>query len=147
MFFHLLFITVTLILCAVAAMPTRAWLAMGERLNASLLKRKQARLKAALAAQSRPFWPDESFLDRGVGLAVDHARKLIFLAMPDGAQMRAEILPLSAIGSHKAQTRQENGFQENFVEITAPGGIRPLWRLPCGDAALADEVNGALARL
>ncbi len=147
MIFHWLFIITTLILCAVAAMPTRGWLAVAERFKSSTLQRKQKRLEAALAAQRRPFTPDESFLDRGVGLAVDHVQKLVFLAMPDGAQMRAEILPASALGTHEARTKQDNGFQEHIVEIAAPGATHSSWRLLCDDASLAFEVDGALSRL
>jgi hypothetical protein len=145
--FHWLFITGTLILCVVAAMPTRGWLALGSWVKNGALKRKQKRLEDALAAMQQPFRPDVSFLDRGVGLAVDHAHRLVFLAMPDGAQMRAEILPATALGAHQARTKLDNGFQEHVVEIAAPGSARPFWRLICDDAALADEVNGALAQL
>lgn len=147
MIFHWLFIISTLILCAVAAMPTRGWLALGERLKGGALKRKQRRLEAALAAQLQPFQPDVSFLDRGVGLAVDHAHKLVFLAVPEGAKMYAEILPASALGAHQALTRLDNGFQDHVVEIAASAGARPLWQLFCGDAALAAEIDGALAQL
>ncbi len=147
MIFHWLFIISTLILCAVAAMPTRAWLSIAERVKTSTVRRQQKRLEEALAAQRRPFTPDESFLDRGVGLALDHAQGLVFLAVPDGAQTRAEILPASALGAHEARMRLDNGFQEHFVDISAPGAARPSWRLPCGDAALAFEVDGALSRL
>lgn len=147
MIFHWLFIIGTLILCAVAAMPTRGWLTIAGRLKGGTTRRKQKRLEEALAAQHRPFTPDESFLDRGVGLAVDRTQQLVFLAVPDGAQMRAEILHTSALGEHTARTELDNGFQEHFVEIATPGAIRPFWRLPCGDAALADEVDGALSRL
>jgi hypothetical protein len=147
MIFHWLFIIGTLILCAVAAMPTRGWLIISERVKGNVVHRKQKRLEEALAAQRHAFSPDESFLDRGVGLAVDHAQRLVFLAMPDGAQMRAEILPVAALSAHETSMRLDNGFQEYFVEISTPGGLRPSWRLPCGDAALADEVDGALSRL
>ena len=78
---------------------------------------------------------------------MDHARKLVFLAAPDGAQMRAEIIPASALGAHQALTKLDNGFQDYFVEIAAPGASRPSWLLPCGDAALAAEVDGALAQI
>ncbi len=147
MIFHWLFIISTLILCAVAAMPTRGWLGMAERVKNRTMRHKQRRLEEALAGLHRPFLPDVSFLDRGVGLAVDHAHRLVFLAMPDGAQMRAEILPASALGAHEARTRLDNGFQEHIVDIVAPGAARTSWRLSCGDAALAAEVDGALARL
>ncbi|MDE1907581.1 MAG: hypothetical protein KGH75_14140, partial [Rhodospirillales bacterium] len=136
-----------LVLCAVAALPTRFWVRTGEWGKTRLLRGKQARLKDALAAQRRPFTPDESFLDRGVGLAVDHERKLVFLACPQNGGMRAEILPSSALGQHEARIVSDNGFQENFVEILTPGTANPVWRLPCGDSELAAEVDSALARL
>lgn len=147
MIFHWLFIIITLLLCAVAALPTRFWLRIGEWVKTRLLRGKQARLKDALAAQPSPFTPDESFLDRGVGLAVDHERKLVFLACPQNGKMRAEILPSSALGQHEALILSDNGFQENFVEILTPGMANPVWRLPCTDAELAAEVDSALTRL
>ncbi|MGE4481907.1 hypothetical protein [Acidocella sp.] len=111
------------------------------------LRRTQTQLEQALAAQQRPFTPGESFLDRGVGLAIDHAQGLVFLATPDKAGMRADILPASALGTHSARTKLDNGFQEHFVEIGAPGTTRPAWRLSCPDTALAVEVDLALSRL
>ncbi|MBU6449922.1 MAG: hypothetical protein KGQ26_09895 [Rhodospirillales bacterium] len=147
MIFHWLFIIITLLLCAVAALPTRFWLRTGEWAKARGLRGKQVQLKDALAAQRHPFTPDESFLDRGVGLAVDHERKLVFLACPQNGAMRAEILPSSALGPHEARILSDNGFQENFVEILTPGLANPVWRLPCGDTELAAEVDSALARL
>ena len=147
MIFHWLFIIITLVLCAVAALPTRFWLRTGELIKARDLRGKRLRLQKALAAQHLPFTPDESFLDRGVGLAMDHGRKLVFLACPQGGGMRAEILPSVALGGHEACMQSDHGFQEYFVEISIPGKAQPVWRLACENAELAAEVDGALARL
>ncbi len=147
MIFHWLFIITTLVLCAVAALPTRFWLRTGEWLKTRRLRGKQARLQEALAAQRRPFTPEESFLERGVGLAIDHERKLVFLASPQNGRIRAEILPNAALGQREVLVLSDHGFQENFVEISTPGLANPLWRLPCADAELAAEVDRALARL
>ena len=147
MIFHWLFIIITLLLCAVAALPTRFWVRVGEWVKTRGLQGKQARLQAALVQQRRPFTPDESFLNRGVGLAMDHERKLVFLACPQNGRMRAEILPSSALGQHMVLMQSDHGFQENFVEISIPGTAQPVWRLPCADSELAAEVDNALARL
>lgn len=145
MIFHWLFIISTLILCAVAAMPTRAWLALADKFRNSTTRQKQRRFEAALAAQTQAFTPEQSFLPRGAGLALDHKRGLVFLAEPDGAQMRAAILPVSALGAHAARTLADNGFQEYVLEVEAPGTAHPSWRLRCADSDLAQEMDGALS--
>ena len=147
MVFHWLFIVTTLVLCAVAGLPTRFWLRSGEWLKSRGLRGKKIRLEEALAAQRRPFTADESFLDRGVGLAIDDKRRLVFLASMEGGGIRAGILPSTALGEHKVQMQSDNGFQEYFVEISAPGTAHPIWRLHCEDAELAAEVDGAISRL
>lgn len=147
MIFHWLFIITTLVLCAVAVLPTRFWLRSGEWIKTHDLRTKQTRLQKLLAAQRQPFTPELSFLERGVGLAVDKGRALVFLASSESGGMRAAILPRAALGEHAMRMLSDNGFQEYFVEISAPGTTQPLWRLDCGDAQLAAEMDDALSRI
>ncbi|MBU6419300.1 MAG: hypothetical protein KGQ79_06170 [Proteobacteria bacterium] len=147
MIFHWLFIITTLVLCAVAVLPTRFWLRSGEWIKTRGLRTKQTRLQSLLAAQRQPFTPELSFLERGVGLAVDKGRALVFLASSENGGMRATILPCAALGGHALRMLSDNGFQEYFVEISTPGTAQPLWRLDCDDAPLAAEVDDALSRI
>ncbi|WP_298216124.1 hypothetical protein [Acidocella sp.] len=147
MFFHWLFIIGTLVLCAIAALPTRAWLGLAGRFRASRLRSRWQRLEAALRSHPGPFSPDDNFLPRGGGLAADRGRGLVFLAEPDGARVRSAILPLAALGAHAARLKVENGFQEHVLEVETPGQEPPLWRLRCPDAELAAAMAAALTGL
>lgn len=143
---HILFMIGIIVLCMVAAMPTRYWMAVCAWGRKFLLQRKGEKLKKALALQGENFSSDESFLDRGVGLAIDHRHGLIFLAQPDGQRYQTTILQKSQLGTHATVIRQEEGFHRCFVEIAETGAASRKWLLPCVDSDLADEINRSLSK-
>ncbi len=146
MIYHWLFLITTLGLCIIAGMPTRFWMRMGEWITSRALRGKQVRLWNALGAQHHPFTPDTSFIERGVGLAMDHTRNLVFLAVPEGGQMKARILPRSALSAHAARMQSDNGFHQYFVEIITADSANPVWRLSCENATLAAEIADTLSQ-
>lgn len=142
--FHVLFMIGIIILCMVVGMPTRYWWAVAAWLRHRLLNSKGKKLQKALALQGEEFLSDESFLDRGVGLAIDHKRGLVFLAEPDGKHYQTAVLPKSQLGEHRMVVQQADGFHHFFVEISETGTAPRKWRLPCADSELADEINRKL---
>lgn len=145
--FHILFLLGVIALCVVTGMPTRYWRALAAWGRRRWLRVKGERLRKALALQGVNFLSDESFLDQGVGLAIDHERGLVFLAQPDGGQYQTAILSTSQLGAHTTVVRQEDGFQNCFVEISESGTATRKWLLPCADSALANEINNQLNKV
>lgn len=143
---HILFMIGIIVLCMVAAMPTRYWMALAAWGRRHLLHRKGEQLQKALALQGAAFAADESFLDRGVGLAMDHKQGLIFLAQKEGKQYKTAILPKVLLGAHTTIVRQDEGFHRCFVEILEAGATPRKWLLPCTDSDLADEINLRLSQ-
>lgn len=141
--FHWVFITVTLILCVVASMPTRAWMRLGAWVKGRLTQRTQSRLDAALAAAPQPFTAQTSFFARGGGLALDGGRGLVFLAIPEGKALRSLVVPAAHVRVGAVRTLVENGFQQIVLELQVVGD--GLWRLPCADMDLAHDMQAALA--
>lgn len=146
-FLHILFMIGIVILCTAVGMPTRYWMILGAKIRERFLHAKGEKLKKALQSQGVTFSSDESFLDRGVGLAIDHQRGLIFLAQPDGKQYQTTILPKARLGAHSTLINQVDGFQRCFLEISETGADAQKWRLPCADSELADEINNRLEQL
>lgn len=142
--FHILFMVGIILLCTVVGMPTRYWVVLGGWARGRFLQAKGEKLQKILALQGVSFSADESFLDRGVGLAIDHKRGLVFLAQPDGKQYQTAILPRANLGAHETIVSQENGFHRCFVEISEIGTSARKWLLPCADSDLADEINHRL---
>lgn len=97
---HILFMLGIIALCAVTGMPTRYWRALAAWGRKRWLRAKGEKLRKALALQGADFSSDESFLDQGVGLAIDHKRGLVFLAQPDGRHYQTTILSMSQLGPH-----------------------------------------------
>lgn len=143
--FHILFMIGIIVLCTVVGMPTRYWVALGAWARERLLDAKGEKLKKALALQGANFSADESFVDRGVGLAIDDKHGLVFLAQPDGKRYQTAILPVARLGAHETVVRQDEGFHSCFVEISETGAKARKWLLPCTDSDLADEINNRLA--
>lgn len=141
--FHWVFITVTLILCIVASMPTRGWMRLGAWVKGRLTQRTQSRLEAALAAAPQPFTAQTSFFARGGGLALDGGRGLVFLAIPEGKALRSLVVPAAHVRVGAVRTLVENGFQQIVLELQVVGD--GLWRLPCADMDLAHDMQAALA--
>lgn len=144
---HILFMIGIVVLCMVAAMPTRYWRGLAAWGRQKLLRAKGEKLQKALALQGVHFAADESFLDRGVGLAMDHKQGLVLLAQPEGKQYQTAILAKSQLGAHTTIVKQVEGFHRCFVEIEQTGTQARTWRLPCADSELADEVNDRLTAL
>lgn len=142
--FHVLFMIGIIVLCVVAAMPTRYWMLLSEWVRKRLVRAKGKELQKAIALQGVEFSSDESFLDRGVGLAIDHQRGLVFLAQPDGKKYQTDVLLKSKLGQHRTIIRQDEGFHRCFVEIQELGLSERKWLLPCADSDLADEINNRL---
>ena len=142
--FHVLFMVGIIILCLVAAMPTRGWMLVSDKTKRFLRRGIKRKLEAALAAQQQAFHPDESYLPQGVGLALDHARGLVFLAQPEGEMFRCAIQPQTQLGSYRLVVEQENGFHRCFIEILQAGEAQPAWRLPCRDSEVANEIDRTL---
>lgn len=142
---HIFFMIGIILLCAIAAMPTRYWMALAAWGRRRLLQTKGEKLQKALALQGAVFTADESFLDRGVGLAMDHKQGLVFLAQADGKQYRTAILSKAQLGAHTTIVRQDEGFHRCFVEILETGATPRKWLLPCADSDLADEINSRLS--
>lgn len=144
LYFHVLFMIGIIVLCMLAAMPTRYWMGVSAWGRQYLLRKRGDKLKKALALQGENFLSDESFLDRGVGLAIDKGKGLIFLAQKEGQRYKTAILPKSQLGTHETIIRQEDGFQRCFLEISQIGPSAHKWLLPCMDSDLADEINSRL---
>ena len=144
--FHILFMIGIILLCMVAAMPTRYWLTLASWVRRSLMRAKGRKLQQALALQGVEFSADESFLDRGVGLAIDHQRGLVFLAQPDGKHYQTTILPKAKLGTHMTIVQQEEGFHRCFVELSERDQTAHKWLLPCADSELAEEINTRLTQ-
>lgn len=142
---HILFMLGIIVLCTVAAMPTRYWQILGSWGKQRLSHAKGKKLQSVLALQGVRFEGDESFLDRGVGLAIDHKQGLVFLAQPDGKQYQTAIVPKTSLGPHAAIIRQEDGFHRNFVEILETSSPTRKWLIPCSDSDLANEINSRLS--
>ena len=143
---HVLLMIGIIALCVVTGMPTRYWRALAAWGRQRWLRGKAKKLQKALAVQGADFASDESFLERGVGLAIDHTRGLVFLAQPEGKQYQSAILPKSQLGAHATVIRQEEGFHHCFVEIEQTEAPTRKWLLPCADSDLADEINERLSQ-
>lgn len=143
-FLHVLFMLGIIVLCLVAAMPTRAWAVVAERFKRFMARRVRQRLEAAFSTQSQNFSADESYLPYGVGLALDHASGLVFLAEPEKSALRSAVLPRAQLGAPRMVVEQRDGFHHYFIEIEQAGGNRPVWRLPCQDADLAAKIEQRL---
>lgn len=141
---HILFMVGIIILCTAVGMPTRYWMILGTKIRARFLHSRGEKLKKALQSQGVTFSSDESFLDRGVGLAIDHQRGLIFLAQPKGKQYQTTILPKARLGAHATLINQIDGFHRCFLKISETGTNSQTWLLPCADSELADEINDRL---
>ena len=115
--FHIFFMLGIIALCTITGMPSRYWVVLGAKARRFLQQGKRKRLHQAFAAQGQAFTADESFLEQGVGLALDHQRGLVFLAQPNGKDYQSAILPKTHLGAHAAIVRQEEGFHHYFVEI------------------------------
>lgn len=137
---------VTLVLCAIAGFPTKWWHDMARWLRDTWHRRTVRGLEQALARQARgrQFTPETSFLGQGVGLALDPARRELFLAMRDGNGLAAGIFPYAAIRHVRRGEANDNGFHDYYVELTLRDAPRPVWRLLCGeDTGLAAKVAAA----
>lgn len=145
-FLHIFFMIGIIVLCAAVGMPTRYWVVLGGRIRAHFLYAKGRKLKKALQLQDIHFSSDESFLDRGVGLAIDHQRGLMFLAQPEGSHYQTAILPKAQIGAHTTIINQVEGFHRCYLEVLENGANAKKWRLPCADLDLADEINDKLTQ-
>lgn len=145
-FLHILLMLGIIALCAGAGMPTRYWLALGSRIRQRFLQNKGKKLKKALRLQGIDFPLDESFLDCGVGLAIDHQRGLIFLAQPEKDKYETAVLSKAQLGTHTVFINQVDGFQRCYLDISQIGDCEKKWRLPCADADLATEINDALGQ-
>lgn len=143
---HILLMIGIIALCAVTGMPTRYWRTLAAWGKQRWLRAKGEKLQKALALQGTNFSSDESFLERGVGLAIDHTQGLVFLAQPEGNQYQTAILPKSQLGGHTTVVRQDEGFHHCFVEIEQTGVSSRKWLLPCADSDLADEINNRLSQ-
>lgn len=142
--FHVLFMIGIIILCLVAAMPTRGWMLVTDKSKRFLRRGIKRKLEEALAAQKQAFTPDESYLPQGVGLALDHTRGLVFLAQPEGETLRCAIQSQAQLGPHRLVVDQENGFHRCFIEIAQVGQAAASWRLPCRDSEVANEIDQTL---
>lgn len=141
---HVLFMLGIIVLCLVAAMPTRGWMAVAEKVRRFMARGMRQRLEAAFSKQSQPFTPDENYMPYGVGLAFDHRRGLVFLAAPDKAALRCAIQPQAQLGAHRMVVEQKDGFHHYFIEIDQADSQRPAWRLPCQTADLAARIDQRL---
>jgi hypothetical protein len=91
------------------------------------------------------FTPGPSFLAQGIGLAVDPAHRLLFLAEPNGSAMNSAIMPFAAINEVRRGEANNSGFYDYYVELNLRDAKKSSWRLLCGDnPALADAVEKAL---
>ncbi|EKM98532.1 MULTISPECIES: hypothetical protein [Acidocella] len=143
--FHWVFISLTLVLCVVASLPTRAWLGAGAWLQQQMTRSTSQRLQASLAPFAGRFSQSESFFARGGGLAFDAPRGLVFLASMDGLSVQSAIYPAALIEAAQARCVVENGFQD-FVLDVGISGQAAGWRLRCASQELANEMSAALAR-
>lgn len=91
------------------------------------------------------FKPAQSFLPQGVGVALDPARRLLFLAARDGSVLRSTLVPFAALRTVKCGETSDSGFYDHYVDVTVRDGVRESWRLLCGgNKALAAELVAAL---
>lgn len=141
---HILFMIGIIVLCTAVGMPTRYWVILGARIREHFLHTKGEKLKKALSLQGVDFSSDESFLERGVGLALNHQHGLIFLAQPEGKQYKTAIIPKTQLGAHSTIINQVDGFHRCFLEISETGAHAQKWLLPCADSELADDINSRL---
>lgn len=146
-FLHIFFMIGIIVLCTAVGMPTRYWVVLGGKIRERFLHTKGEKLKKALQLQGIDFPSDESFLDSGVGLAINYQSGLIFLAQPDGKKYKTAIFSKAQLGAHTTIINQVDGFQRCYLEISETGKNAKTWRLPCADSELADEINNRLAKL
>lgn len=92
------------------------------------MEREMARL-----AGGNPFQPDKSFLTEGVGLALDRARRMMFLATREGGRLHAAIIPFNALAGYTQGERRDSGFYDYYVDISVRDAAHPSWRLVCGE--------------
>ena len=91
------------------------------------------------------FEPAQSFLPLGVGVALDPARRLLFLAARDWSGLRSTLVPFAALRTVRCGETSESGFYDHFVDVTVRDGVRESWRLLCGrNKALAAELVAVL---
>lgn len=87
------------------------------------------------------FEPAQSFLPHGVGVALDPARRLLFLAARDGGVLRSTLVPFAALRTVKCGETSDSGLYDHYVDVTVRDGVRESWRLLCGgNKALAAEL-------
>lgn len=147
MIFLYAFLVLLFVFCAVSSMPTRAWLAAGAWLQAARTRSARRAVARELARLTRrtPFTPETSFLPRGIGLAVDRTRRLIFVATREGKAAHGAILDLDRVTGSASGDAYHYGFEDHYVDLAVRDTAHPVWRLWCGeDAALAAEINRAI---
>lgn len=133
------------VISIMAASPTKLWLDTLGWINRRWLRHKARHLEQALAreADGTGFSARQSFLPQGIGLALDPAHELLFLAEPDGG---AAILPYTAVEQVRRGEANISGFYDHYVELTVKDREKSSWRLLCGDnPSLADAVEQALS--
>ena len=133
------------VLFAVSSFPVasrmRNWLVGCWRAHVAGVLTRELRRRAA----GTGFTADKDFFPRGVGLALDRARGLLFLAECDGGVMRSVLLPVSALRAVRGGDSGDDGVYDHFVDVTVQGRGKPSWRLLCGeDSTLAAEVAQVL---
>lgn len=140
-------IIATLILCVVSSFPTK-WCQQGWGWMAGLWHGHVARrLGRELARRTRGtrFAAAQSFLPRGVGLALDTERRQMFLAERDGGGLTSAVVDFASVSAVRKGEAYDAGFFDHYVELTVGDGQKPSWRLLCGaNAGLAAEVEQAL---
>jgi len=137
----------TFILCAISSFPTKwcadLWSWMAALWHGHVVRQLEREMARKTAGTG--FSAAVSFLPRGVGLALDPARKLLFLAADDGGGVRSALLPFTALRAARTGEGSDRGFYDHYVDIDVQDEQHPLWRLLCGEKPeLAAAVRQAL---
>jgi hypothetical protein len=135
-----LLISVVIVFCALCqkwGAASLRWLLSSRRRHEVRGLEREMRRRAA----GTGFDPAHSFLPHGVGLALDPARRLLFLAARDWSGLRSTLVPFAALRTVKCGETSDTGFYDHYVDVTVRDGVRESWRLLCGgNKALAAEM-------
>ncbi|MCB5943851.1 hypothetical protein [Acidocella sp. KAb 2-4] len=136
----------TFIFSAIFMLPTRWYTGMASWVKNSSARQTLHALEQELTRQAgQGFSQDISFFAEGVGLALDRARKLVFIAVREDGKLQSAVVPFSAVVDHTHGEKRDSGFYDYYVDVTITGAARPVWRLLCGEnPELAARLRAAL---
>jgi hypothetical protein len=135
------------IVCALSALPTKWYARAGTEVVEARRRQVANSFRRELARQSArvPFTVVQDFFAQGVGLALDPAQQLLFVAEREGQGLTSAILPYAALREVTQGERRDSGFYDYYLDLAVLDENKPFWRLLCDEnPELAAEVKRVL---